>query len=183
MNDTTFDTPTVRLNTGYRRGATAAALGVLLAVQIAHPLSVFAGGCGACDDDQDGLTNEQEQLIYGTNLAIADSDGDRFGDGEETLVYGTDPLSLQSEPLILTGGGPAPGDRDGDSIPDGDETGIYGTDPDAFDTDADGRSDWSEIFADGTNPLNWDTDGDGYGDFAEGVNGGSALDPAMYPAP
>ncbi|HEU5433313.1 MAG TPA: hypothetical protein VFU81_16725 [Thermomicrobiales bacterium] len=141
-----------------------------------------AGGCGACDDDQDGLTNAQE-VASGTQFAIADSDGDGWSDGAEILVYGSDPLDPGSVPFILTGPGPLPGDRDGDSLSDADEIAIYRTSPDAFDTDGDGRNDWAEIFMDGTNPRVGDTDGDGYGDFAEGVKGTNPLNPADYPTP
>ena len=42
------------------------------------------------DQDEDGLTNAEEILIYGTNYLAADSDGDGYLDGEE-VSESTDP--------------------------------------------------------------------------------------------
>ena len=41
-------------------------------------------------DDGDGLTNDDETLVYGTDPGNADSDGDSLSDGQETF-FGTDP--------------------------------------------------------------------------------------------
>jgi hypothetical protein len=52
-----------------------------------------------CEDDSDGdgLTDEDESAVYGTNLGIADTDEDACGDGQE---LGTDPVSGgQRDPL------------------------------------------------------------------------------------
>ena len=63
------------------------------------------------DNDDDGLTNEQETEL-GTNPRNADSDGDGVSDGDE-VEAGTDPLNA---------------DSDGDGSSDGDEV-EGGTDP------------------------------------------------------
>lgn len=59
----------------------------------------------APDDDQDGLTNEEEAML-GTNVASADSDSDGLFDREEVRVYRTNPLNP---------------DTDGDTFTDGSE--------------------------------------------------------------
>ncbi|HEU0115873.1 MAG TPA: hypothetical protein VFQ80_14405 [Thermomicrobiales bacterium] len=166
----------------FRRVAATAAIAAALMLQSGFTLRASAGGCGACDDDQDGLSNELE-VAYGTQLTTADSDGDGWSDGAEVLFYGSDPLDGSNVPFILTGPGPRPGDRDGDGLSDADELSIYATSPDDFDTDGDGRNDWAELFVDGTNPRVGDTDGDGYGDFAEGLKGTDPLNPASHPVP
>jgi hypothetical protein len=51
------------------------------------------------DRDFDGLFDDDEALVYGTDPDVYDTDGDGSGDGEE-VYYGTDPLSS---------GAPAPG--------------------------------------------------------------------------
>ncbi len=45
------------------------------------------------DDDADGLSNDDETNVYGTDPQNADSDADCFDDGSEVLVFGTDPLN------------------------------------------------------------------------------------------
>jgi hypothetical protein len=46
----------------------------------------------AADDDGDGLSNNDETNIYGTDPQDPDSDADCFTDGSEVLDFGTDPL-------------------------------------------------------------------------------------------
>ena len=58
------------------------------------------------DQDNDGLTNEQEYTEYGTALDNADTDGDGLNDAEE--------LSLGTDPLVS--------DSDKDGVADGDDT-------------------------------------------------------------
>jgi thrombospondin type 3 repeat protein len=177
--------PTVRPHRHARRPLRRVIVAAVVTMLMTHgglTAHALAGGCGACDDDQDGLSNELE-VAYGTRLATADSDGDGWSDGAEVLFYGSDPLDGANVPFILTGPGPRPGDRDGDGLSDADEPAIYTTSADDFDTDGDGRNDWAEIFVDGTNPRVGDTDGDGYGDFAEGVKGTNPLDPSDHPNP
>ncbi len=43
------------------------------------------------DDDNDGLTNYEEIVIYGTDPANPDTDGDMIPDGDEIFITGTDP--------------------------------------------------------------------------------------------
>lgn len=89
------------------------------------------------DTDGDGLTDEDEINIHGTDPNDADSDGDGLDDGVEILVHSTDPNAA---------------DSDGDSLSDGDEVIIHGTDPHEVDTDGDGIDDDQEL-TDGTDPL------------------------------
>jgi hypothetical protein len=100
------------------------------------------------DDDNDGLTDEDEIDIFGTDPLDPDTDDDGLSDGEEVLTYGTDPLDA---------------DTDDDGLTDGEEILVYGTDPLDPDTDDDGLNDNIEVDH-GTDPLNPDTDGDGVPD-------------------
>lgn len=58
------------------------------------------------DSDSDGLTDIEEQLIYGTNVNIPDSDSDGFLDGNEVFhrynPNGTAPGTLLSAQLVQT---------------------------------------------------------------------------------
>lgn len=65
------------------------------------------------DSDCDGLSNLQEEKLYGTDPQIADTDRDGLTDGEEILSYGTDPLNP---------------DSDGDTFLDGNEI-LASSDP------------------------------------------------------
>ncbi|MBX2800223.1 MAG: thrombospondin type 3 repeat-containing protein [Myxococcales bacterium] len=70
------------------------------------------------DRDGDGLTDADEEDLYGTDPLLADTDGDGLRDDVELNVYGTDPLLF---------------DTDGGGLPDGYEIGA-GLDPsDALD--------------------------------------------------
>lgn len=71
------------------------------------------------DDDNDGLTNRQELVDYGTDFRAADTDGDGLVDGREVLEVGTSPLLF---------------DTDGDGLSDGLElrTGSNPLDPTSF---------------------------------------------------
>jgi outer membrane protein OmpA-like peptidoglycan-associated protein len=110
------------------------------------------GLSGSEDEDEDGLTYEQERL-YGTDPYNPDTDGDGLKDGEEIYKYRTDPLNP---------------DTDGDGVSDGDEVLTYRTDPVKTDTDDDGLSDGEEIVTYHTDPLRGDTDADGLSDGDEG---------------
>ena len=72
------------------------------------------------DTDGDGLSDDVERDVYGTNPLLADTDADGVADGEELDLYGTDPLLA---------------DTDADGIPDGAEI-AAGTDPTAPDSSA-----------------------------------------------
>jgi hypothetical protein len=93
----------------------------------------------SCDQDNDGLTNEQE-AIHGTNPIVADTDGDGFLDGIE-VNNNTNPLD-PCDPV-----------RENAAC-------------DAFDSDGDGLTN-AEERSRGTDPLNPDTDGDGVLDGAD----------------
>ena len=135
------------------------------------------------DIDGDGITNDDETNIYGTDPNNPDTDGDGIDDGVE-IANGTDPLD-QCDPM-----GAFTDDTDGDGLTDCEE--ITGTDdpsttlvptgmsdendpcdPDSSggtcDPDNDGLTNDEEIAA-GTDPNNPDSDGDGLND-GEEVNG------------
>ena len=132
-------TATATVSASVRRLLAAGAFAALLAGLAGGAAS--AAGCGYCDDDSDGLTNQEEFAVYGTDLANWDTDGDGFGDGEEVYYYGYDPL-------VFNGGGIGSygADFDGDGLYDIDETKVYGTDMYAYDTDGDGWSDGEEVY-------------------------------------
>jgi hypothetical protein len=96
------------------------------------------------DSDGDGLTDEAETTIHGTNPTLWDTDGDGSSDGQE-IQAGTDPFTPN------TGAAPV-ADSDSDGLPDADETTI-GTDPSVADTDGDGWLDGNEVLL-GSEPLN-----------------------------
>jgi hypothetical protein len=141
------------------------------------------------DTDSDGLTDNDENSVYGTDPTNVDTDSDGLSDGEEVAV-GIDPLDA---------------DTDDDGLSDGDEIGR-GTDPTRFDTDSDllgdgletgasvgvpsggsgiyvySGTDLSVFAADGdagatvTDPLDDDSDGDGLLDGEEDANGNGMVD-------
>lgn len=172
------------------RAVATRVVGALLLSAVALPAlaaGASAGGCGACDDDGDGLTNEQEYAVYGTDLYSPDTDGDGFYDGYEVSV-GQSPLSPDSNPNLSAGYGyidpyspsiepnvsgnyeeiiqddyvePGSGDADGDGLTDGYEGQVSLTDMYNPDTDGDGLSDSVEVRTKGTDPLRADSEGDG----------------------
>ncbi len=99
------------------------------------------------DDDQDGLSNNQE-IGLGTDPNNPDTDGDGLSDGVEVNQFGTQPNNQ---------------DSDGDTLLDGEEVNMWNTSPINADTDGDGLNDGIEILG-GSNPLMIDTDGDGLSD-------------------
>jgi hypothetical protein len=101
------------------------------------------------DGDGDGLYDDDETGVYGTNPSNFDTDGDGTGDGEEVYL-GTDPLSSGGGSGNSSGGAARP-DSDGDGLYDDDETGVYNTNPNNFDTDGDGVGDGEEVYL-GTDP-------------------------------
>ena len=113
------------------------------------------------DFDDDGLSNEDEVSVYGTDPNDPDSDQDGLGDGDE-VFYGLDPLSA-------AGDDGAAGDPDGDTLTNFDEINTYSTDPTKEDTDSDTLSDADEVLVHLSNPLLQDTDFDSLSD-ADEVN-------------
>lgn len=134
------------------------------------------------DLDGDGITNDDETNLYGTDPNNPDTDGDGIDDGVE-IANGTDPLD-PCDPDDSSC------DNDGDGLTNLEEANL-GTDPDNPDTDNDGIDDGTEV-ANGSDPLNpcdpddssalcqMDTDGDGVTDAKELVDGTDLNDPCSY---
>jgi subtilisin-like proprotein convertase family protein len=97
------------------------------------------------DSDGDGLTNDNETDIHGTDPYDIDTDDDDLTDYEEVMVTNTDPLDA---------------DSDNDTLLDGAEVNLYGTNPLSNDTDGDGLTDAQEILFFGSDPLVFDADAD-----------------------
>jgi len=97
------------------------------------------------DHDNDGLSDENETLLYGTDPYDADSDDDGLSDYDEVIVYGTNPLAI---------------DSDTDGLTDYVEVMNTGTDPLDSDTDDDGLSDGAELNYWSSDPLVYDPDDD-----------------------
>ena len=90
--------------------------------------------------DNDGISDGDEIMVYGTDPMNPDTDGDGFDDREE-IYLGTDPLNGEDYPV----------DTDGDGLYDHQEAeeGTNRADPD---TDDDGISDYDEVRT-GRDPL------------------------------
>ena len=97
------------------------------------------------DHDDDGLSDENETLLYGTDPYDADSDDDGLSDYDEVMVYGTNPLAI---------------DSDTDGLTDAAEVLSTFTDPLDSDTDDDGLSDGAEVNYWSSDPLVYDPDDD-----------------------
>jgi len=50
------------------------------------------------DFDGDGLTDQDEVDLFGTDRLAADTDGDGYSDAEEVFDHGTDPFDPESRP-------------------------------------------------------------------------------------
>jgi uncharacterized repeat protein (TIGR02543 family) len=151
------------LFTGWTGGATGSV----------NPLSVLMNadktvtaifGPDTNDTDDDGLTNYQEIVEYGTDPTQQDTDGD----GAKDAVDGRplDPTETLDTDRDGTGDN-ADLDDDGDGLSDVDEVNIHGTNPKRADSDGDGLSDPSELQTHLTNPNLADTDSDDLSDGAE----------------
>ena len=97
------------------------------------------------DHDDDGLSDENETLVYGTDPYDADTDDDGLSDYDEVMIHGTNPLWA---------------DSDTDGLTDEQELNTYSTDPLDSDSDDDGLSDGVEVNYWGSDPLVYDPDGD-----------------------
>ena len=106
---------------------------------------IFHGIDVDLDHDNDGLSDENETLVWGTNPYDYDSDDDGLSDYDEVITYGTNPLSA---------------DSDVDGLTDEQEINLIGTDPLDSDSDDDGLSDSIEVTYWGTDPLVYDPDAD-----------------------
>jgi Bacterial TSP3 repeat len=103
---------------------------------------------GVTDTDKDGLSDEFERDVLGTDPNKPDTDGDKLNDLRE-LDFGANPLLR---------------DSDGDKMDDYREV-IVGTNPQNRDTDGDGIDDHTETRQ--GNPKPPDADGDGTPDWLE----------------
>ncbi|MBW2561821.1 MAG: hypothetical protein JRE40_13335, partial [Deltaproteobacteria bacterium] len=83
------------------------------------PVWLFTTFAADGDEDNDGLTNEEE-ILLGTDPFDWDTDSDGYSDGEEVIVR-TDPLNRDSTPPY-----PPPfGDLDGDNDVDGTDLALF----------------------------------------------------------
>ena len=154
------------------------------------------------DADDDGLTNHQEIVEYGTDPTKKDTDGDGAKDGvdgkpldpTETLDTDRDGIGDNAdldddadglsdvEELTTHGTNPKRADSDGDGLSDPSELQTHLTNPNVADTDDDGLSDGAEFLTYHTNPKVGDTDGDGFLDGYEVLTGKSPLNILDKPA-
>lgn len=130
------------------------------------------------DDDQDGLSNEQE-IELGTDPSSRDTDGDGLSDGEEINDYLTNPLLEDSDAdglsdfievhnqLDPNDNSDADQDADNDGLTNAEEASL-GTYINDSDSDNDGLTDGQEVNL-GTNPNDQDSDDDNLTD-ADEVN-------------
>lgn len=127
---------------------------------------------GPCDQDNDGLTNDEEENIHNTNKTDPDTDKDGINDGQE-VTDGSDPLDPCDPNPNATAC--TSDDPDGDGIPSDqeDENNDEDNDPATDPTDSDG---------DGTpNYLDPDDDGDGVPTAEEDRDADSDDDPSTNP--
>ena len=89
-----------------RRAAAAGALAAVLAGLGAGALPAAAETPPSVwsDRDGDGLYDDDELFVYGTNPLDYDTDADGIGDGEG-LFYGTDPLGYDDDVVRADGDG------------------------------------------------------------------------------
>jgi Stigma-specific protein, Stig1 len=116
MDETRFDALTRSLSRHPTRRATLRLLaGGLLGGLLSRQGAVPVRAAQRPDRDGDGLFDDDEVEVYGTNPDVFDTDGDGVGDGEE--IYNRDNgLGGPSDPLTPGGGGGcAPGQCIGDA--------------------------------------------------------------------
>ena len=90
------------------------------------------------DSDGDGLFDDEEINVLGTDPLNVDSDGDGLVDGSGGLVPVSElpgGIDMDSDNFVDGeqdyGTSPTSADSDGDGVPDGDEISLYGIDPTA----------------------------------------------------
>lgn len=131
---------------------------------------------GWTDSDEDGLTNNVETEIYGTNPYDPDTDDDQMLDGEE-IALGFDPFNPDEDSDGMADGYEVHNDLDpysDDSLDDYDsdlltnmEEFLADTYANDNDTDDDEVDDFNELKIYFTDPKNVDSDGDGVTDGEE----------------
>ena len=97
------------------------------------------------DHDDDGLSDENETLIWGTDPYNEDTDNDGINDYDEIFVYMTNATQA---------------DSDFDGLSDLIEISLHQTNPNDYDTDDDLLGDGAEVNLWGSNPLVYDADDD-----------------------
>src|SRR3954451_9410964 len=160
MDARTFDRLVAEAARPSRRCALRLAAGVLLGGALtSRRLAPVAAQ--RFDSDGDGLYDDDESGVYGTNLAVYDTDGDGNGDGEE-VCYGTNPLDSASYTEVVGNGNVSLGDGPpADEItiqqnpPPGDEVVGNGNDVSAG-NDGGGDAGTIMCFVTGT-PCDYDT--------------------------
>jgi hypothetical protein len=100
------------------------------------------------DTDGDGISNVDEENVYGTDLYISDTDADGINDGDELAYWGENWNQDYDVDGLINLLDP---DSDNDGVLDGEEI-VLGTDPGDVDEDDDGmRDEWET--GNGLNPL------------------------------
>ena len=97
------------------------------------------------DYDDDGISNDNETLIWGTDPYNEDTDFDGINDFDEIFIYFTNATMA---------------DSDLDGLSDLVEVSIHMTNPNNEDSDSDGLNDGAEINLWGSDPLIFDPDDD-----------------------
>ena len=96
MDPRTFDRWTTSVAAQRSRRVTLRVLaGGLLGGLLAQRAITATRAAQRTDTDGDGLFDDDEVQVYGTNPDVYNTDGDGVGDGEE-VYYGSDPLAADS---------------------------------------------------------------------------------------
>lgn len=144
-------------------------------IELSNTLASLDNSSNSTDTDGDGLTDNDEITLLGTDISSTDSDNDGLSDKEEVTIYQSDPLIADTDndgisdldEIVLYNSDPTLVDSDGDGFTDFEEIMITNTEPSLIDSDNDGFTDQQEITQINTNPSLADTDGDGLSDNEE----------------